>query len=247
MSFAEHLDELRRRLLVSLCALAAAIAGALAFLEPLFALAARPHARAMELLGRPADLTFTTFGDPVRSSMLLASIAGLLLASPVLLYQAWAFVGAGLTAHERRWVARFGPCSILLFLGGCATGYFVLVPYTLAGMAGLVPLEELRPAIVLGDYLKLMLALTAALGGLFQVPLAMAFLAAAGLADPASMARFRRHAAVAAALLGALLGPGDPASLLLLSLPPYLLYEAGLLAAKLTFLRRRIDIRATQD
>jgi sec-independent protein translocase protein TatC len=236
LPFAAHLEELRSRLLKSLLALAAGIATALAFPRQLLEVAVRPHDRAMSMLGLPGGLAFTEFPDPVRSTFLLAFVAGALAASPVILAQAWAFLRTGLLPAERRWIRLFAPASLVLFAAGAAAGYFVLVPYALYGMAGLVPPDRIRPAIVLGRYLELLFSLTVALGALFQVPLVMLFLARTGWVDADGMARLRRQAWVGAFLVGALLGPGDPVSLALLSIPPLLLYESGLWLARL---RRR--------
>jgi sec-independent protein translocase protein TatC len=234
MSFGAHLEELRRRLFRSILALLLTTSVAFAFHKELLAVATIPHRRAHAMFDPPLEVTIIT-GDyvaPVQALIKLSLLVGVLGASPVIGWQVWAFVGTGLYARERRWALAFGICSFLLFLIGCAAGYFLLIPYTLYGLASMLPLDRVLPTFELAGYLDLLMTLTVALGGVFQLPLAMAFLTRIGLVEPRSWGRWRKHGVVGNVVLAAVLAPGDPLSLAAFAAPLLVLYEGGSLAAR---------------
>ena len=162
----------------------------------------------------------------------ISLLVGLLLASPVIGWQVWTFVGAGLYARERRWALSFGLCSFLLFLLGCVAGFACLIPYTLYGLASMLPFDRVMPTFGIEGYLNLVMTLTVALGGVFQLPLVMAFLTRVGLVEPRSWGRWRKHGIVGNVVLAAVLAPGDPLSLAAFAAPLLLLYEVGAVAAR---------------
>jgi len=235
MTFAEHLEELRLRLFRSTVAFAAALAGSMCFYRDLVDLVTIPHFRAMAMLSNPpSHLEFIAggYGAPVMAMMKLAMIAGLFLASPVIGGQLWAFVRAGLTGRERRAAAAFAPSSFLLFVLGCAFGYFVLIPYALYGMAGMLPADRVRPVFLFAEYLDLVTTMTLVLGAMFQLPLVMVLLARLGVVRPSSFGRWRRNAFVGNLVLAGILSPPDLLSMAAFAVPLFLLYEAGALAAR---------------
>ena len=235
MSFGEHLEELRRRLFRSVLALVASSALAFGFHDELFRLATAPHWRAYALFDPPPpEWKFFSgdFVEPVASLVKLSLLAGCFIASPVIGWQAWRFVGAGLYPHERRWALSFGICSFLLFVAGGVAGYFILIPYTLYGMASMLPFDKVLPAFQVSAYLNLVMTLTVALGAVFQLPLAMAFLTRVGLVEPRAWGRWRKHGVVGNLVLAAVLAPGDPVSLIAFAAPLLALYEIGALAAR---------------
>ena len=235
MSLGAHLEELRRRLFRCLLALGATTVFAFARHDALFRIATLPHFRAHDLFDPPPpQWKFFTgdFVDPVTSLVKLSLLVGLFLASPVIGWQIWRFVGAALYAKERRWVLTFGICSFFLFLLGGVSGYFLLIPYTLYGLASMLPFDTVLPAFQISAYLNLVMTLTVALGGVFQLPLVMAFLTRIGLVEPRSWGRWRRHGIVGNVVLAAVLAPGDPLSLAAFAAPLLLLYEVGALAAR---------------
>ena len=235
MSFGEHLEELRRRLFRSVLALVASTSLAFAFYKRLVALATLPHYRARDLFDVPPvpwDFYSMDYVRTPTAILKLTLLVGLFLASPVIGWHVWSFVRAGLYPHERRWALSFGICSLLLFLAGCVAGYFVLIPYTLYGMASMLPFEQVRPAFDIALYLDLFMTLTVALGAVFQLPLAMAFLTRVGLVESRAWGRWRKHGVVGNLVLAAVLAPGDPVSLFAFAAPLLALYEIGALAAR---------------
>ncbi len=235
MSLGAHLEELRKRLFRSVLALGAATAVAFAFHDDLLRIATIPHAQAFEMFDpRPPKPVFIAmdYVAPVATMVKLSLIVGLFLASPVIGWQAWRFVGAALYANERRWALTFGICSFLLFVLGGVSGYFILIPYTLYGLASMLPFDQVLAAFDISAYLNLVMTLTVALGGVFQLPLVMAFLTRIGLVPPRSWGRWRRHGIVGNLVLAAVLAPGDPLSLAAFAAPLLLLYEVGAITAR---------------
>lgn len=235
MSFGAHLEELRLRLFRSVLALALTTGAAFCFHKRLLSIATIPHYRACAMFDPPpAEWTFIAhdYVGPAAAMVKISLLTGLLFASPVVGWQAWRFVAAGLYARERRWALSFGVCSYLLFLGGCAAGYFLLIPTTLYGLASMLPPDVVKGAFGIEGYLNLVMTLTVALGGVFQLPLIMAFLTRIGWVEPTSWGRWRKHGIVGNLVLAAVLAPGDPLSLAAFAAPLLVLYELGALVAR---------------
>jgi sec-independent protein translocase protein TatC len=239
MSFGEHIEELRGRLIKSIAVLLVAIVVSMVYYGKLVEFILRPHFWAMGRLFPLADpMTFRpmsgSYGSPIIAVMKLSFIVSLFVASPVIGYQLWAFVGAGLYKNEKKWVVRFAPISFLLFLTGCAFGYFVLVPYALYGLANAMDSTLLDPTkINFSDYLSLVMTLTIILGGVFQVPLLMVFFAKMGLVHPSSYNKWRRHAIVVNLVFAAIVTPADIFTMIIVAIPMLILYEIGVLVSYL--------------
>jgi sec-independent protein translocase protein TatC len=229
-----HLEELRARLFRSVLALLAGMLVGLLFKDELLALVTIPHLQAADLLGvKNATFIASTHVKPALTIVKLSLLAGLVLASPVVGWQAWRFIAAGLHPHERRLAASFGTCSFLLFVLGCAAAFFHLIPYTLYGPARMLPLDKVAAVFDFSEYVDLVLTMTVALGAVFQLPLAMTLLSKLGVVAPSSWGRARRHAVVGNVVAAAFLSPPDPLSMAVFAVPLLGLYEAGVLSARL--------------
>jgi len=236
MTFVEHLEELRLRLFRSTVAFAAMLVVSMCFYREMVDVVTLPHFRAMAMLPRPpSHLEFVaiSYTAPVVSMMKLAMIVGVFLASPVIGYQLWAFVRGGLHLNERRAATAFAPSSFLLFVLGCVFGYFVLIPYALYGMASMLPTDKVQPLFAFAEYLDLVTTMTILLGAIFQLPLVMVLLSRLGVVRPSSYRRWRRNAVVANLVLAGILSPPDLLSMFAFAVPLLLLYEAGIVAARL--------------
>ena len=173
--------------------------------------------------------------------ILLCVIMGVVLASPWVLYQAWAFVGVALYPHERRIVYTYGPASLALFFSGAALFYLGVLPVGLAAlMSPTAALPEVDPSPLLGDYFRFVAWMTLIFGLAFQTPLVVLFLARSGLVPLEALARKQRIVILVMCILGAVLTPTqDPVTMLVLTVPLVALYEVGLLVAWLSERRRR--------
>jgi sec-independent protein translocase protein TatC len=218
MSFVEHLEELRHRLLsIILALLGLSIAGY--FLG----------SPVLKFLARPVDhLYFFTPTEALIARIKLALMIGLILALPFILYELYRFVTPGLTPKERRY---FGPllfAAYLLFLIGGAFGLFVILPIGVRVLLSFAP-SGVGSMINLSRYLSFALGIVGFLGLLFQLPLIVLFLTRIGLVTPETLKRHRKTAIVIIFILGAIITPTvDFITLLLLALPLLLLYELSL-------------------
>jgi sec-independent protein translocase protein TatC len=234
MTFGEHLEELRSRLFKSILALLGAITGCMFFYQPLVVFITRPHFKAMRLLDvaeKDSKFLSSTYTGPVVSMMMLTFIIGLFLASPVIGYQIWAFVSAGLYKNERRYVLGFAPMSFALFCIGCVCGYIYLVPLALYSLAKMLDTSIVSPTYSFSEYLSLVMKLTIMLGGIFQLPLLMVFFAKIGLVQPSTYNKWRRAAVIFNVIFAALITPADVLTMLLVMVPLLLLYEIGVLCS----------------
>jgi Tat protein translocase TatC len=234
MTFGEHIEELRRRLLKSIVFLCLALLVCVFFYEELVAFITEPHFRAMKLLGKSVEeskFLSSTYTGPVVAMMKLAFIVALFVSSPWIGYQIWAFVSAGLYRHERRYVLTFAPISFALFCVGCVFGYTVLIPYSLYGLAKVLNLNIVSPTYSFSEYLDLVMKLTILLGGIFQLPLVMVFLSKVGLVPPSAYNKWRRAAIIANVVFAAIITPADVLTMILVAAPLLLLYEIGVVTS----------------
>ncbi len=131
MSFGDHLEELRRRIILALAGLACAIVVCLFFAQVLVGMLCQPLLVALRMAGLPPQLYQEQVPQTFMIYMEMSLLAGLILASPWIIYQIWKFVAAGLYPHERRYVRRYGMLSLALFLAGAAFVYFIATPFAL--------------------------------------------------------------------------------------------------------------------
>lgn len=226
MTFWEHLDELRRRLWYVLLAAVVAAVVCFCFKEQLFAVVLAPKPDDMRLINVELTQQFLIH-------MRVALWAGLIVVSPYVIYQLFAFVAPGLYRAERRLALRAVAAGYLLFLGGVALNYFVIFPFTVRFLGGYQVSTDVQNAITLTSYISVLGVMSLVLGVLFELPVLCWLLAKIGVLHAQPMRRYRRHAILAIVILGAVITPtGDPFTLALVSLPIYLLWEISILIVK---------------
>lgn len=241
MTFAEHLEELRKRLFRCLLVIGVVFGlGWLAFPKQVEIFFMRPHLQAVDRLAQhdpPVEIERRLMVQSpleeifylVKASLLLAVVVGF----PFVLYQLWAFVAAGLYSHEKRAVMRFVPWSIVLGLTGIAFGYLGMIPLMLEYLYSMPDQNYFVQAYRLEYYFSLFLLLTVALAAIFQLPVLMLGLHTVGIGSVAIYSKYRRHFIVAAFVVSAVLTPPEPVSQVLMALPTILLFEIGLLVLRL--------------
>lgn len=230
-----HLEELRRRLWVCISAILVASALSVAWTGQLIDWLKRP---AGPLLPR---LAFFSPPEALIAYMKVAIMAGLALSVPVLLYEGWAFVRPGLTLRERRCGLAFVGWGTLLFLIGAAFAYGVILPVSLRFLLGFGG-TNLEPVISINQYLSFTTAVILACGVVFQLPLAVFLLTKLGVLRPQTLRRKWRHAVVGMVVVGAILTPTtDVATLLLMTVPMFALYEVSIWIARIAAPRPRHD------
>jgi sec-independent protein translocase protein TatC len=237
MSFGEHLEELRQRLIYSCIGVAVAVGICLFWQQELLWAVTWPHRRAHEAIGQSPKLEVFSYEDRFMIPMKVAMIFGLALAAPVILWQMWKFLAAGLHRHEKKYVLVCGPASLLLFFSGAVFGYLVLIPVTLQFLGSFGNDWNIyEDHIALDKYLDMFFGLTIAAGAIFEIPLVMAFLSFIGLVPPKTFVAWRKMEILVASILGAVLTPGgDLVSMASLAVPILVLYEVGILAGRLVY------------
>jgi sec-independent protein translocase protein TatC len=233
MTLGEHLEELRRRVIYSLLFIVVAVSLCFAFQDRLMGVVCRPHVDAMRSVGAPEKLYLTQYPEAILNTIKLSLICGVMLAAPVVILELWLFVRAGLHPGERKYVGVFFLPSLVLFAGGVAFGYFLLIPTTLKFLSQ-YGTEAFQPIFTLDGYLGLFLTLTLLMGLLFELPLIMLFLSKLGLISSGGFASKRKFAILAAFVLSAVLTPTpDPVTQTVVAIPLWFLYELGILLAYL--------------
>ncbi len=230
-SILSHLEELRWRLVKIAIALVVAGGIALIFVDQITEILEEPFFRAAP------DSTLQTIlvGEQWGILMRIGLFGGLILGSPVVLYQIWAFINPALTSRERKWAIPIVAAMVVLFLGGVVFGYWAL-PRGLEFLLGIF--EGVRTDLQLGQYYSFTLRFLLAFGVAFLYPVFLYAAAAANVVTAEQLARGRRWAVVIVVTGAALITPtGDAFTLLVLSVPLYLMYEATYWLVRLTLRR----------
>lgn len=187
-------------------------------------------------LKRPVDsrLLVTEVGEQFVFALNTSVGFALFLGSPFFLWQMWQFIAAGLYEHEKRGVRRAFPFSILLFLGGVAFAFYVVVPMGMYFLQVTLDPTQVETNLKLGQYFRFMRTMCLSMGAVFQLPILMVFAIRFGLIPSSTFARYRGHWVVGALIIAALLTPGpDFYSQVLMAIPMVLLYEVGIQLGKL--------------
>lgn len=229
LPFTAHLEELRSRLIKCFIAVAVGFLISYGFKEQIFKILTEPLLRVM---GPGDKLIYTNLPEAFFTFLKAAFISGIMLASPVLLYQFWMFVAPGLYDREKRLVMPILMLSVFFFVGGALFGYFVVFPFGFKFFLSFAS-ETIRPLPSMKEYLGFSSKLLLAFGLIFEMPLVITFLARLGIVTVAFLKRFRKYAMLLAFVVGALLTPPDVVTQVFMALPIVLLYEIGIVGARL--------------
>lgn len=170
--------------------------------------------------------------DGFFAAMKVSLYGALAVAGPILLWQMWQFIAAGLYKNERRAIFKYFPISVALFAGGVSFGYFVLCPYGFYFMAKAYPPEDINNLSGLNEYLGVVTTIVLALGALFQLPLVMNALARLELVNFAQFRKFFPYFVVIAFVVGGIVTPPDPYTQTFVAVPAIVLYAVGMLCAR---------------
>jgi sec-independent protein translocase protein TatC len=226
MTFWEHLEELRRRIIRM--GLAFAVGGVVAWIyrEALLGWLTQPFVAAWAngKLGGKAALHFPAPASLFIEYVKLALLGGFVFALPVILYQLWAFIAPGLYSREKRLAIPFVVSSCALFALGGYFGWRVAFPVAfqyLLSFSGPIGNQgfEVKPTVMISDYLEFVSRMLLAFGGVFELPVLVFFLSVAGVINHTHMIRFARYFIIIAFALAAVLTPPDVASQFLLAVP----------------------------
>jgi sec-independent protein translocase protein TatC len=186
----------------------------------------------MAQLPEGTSMIATQVASPFLTPFKTAMVAAIFIAMPWILYQLWAFIAPGLYQHEKRLAIPLVMTSALLFYAGVAFAYFVVFPLMFSFFTAVAP-EGVSVMTDINAYLDFVLTLFFAFGLAFEVPIATVLMVWAGFTTPARLSSHRAYVLLGAFVVGMLLTPPDVISQTLLAVPVFLLYEAGIIMARI--------------
>jgi sec-independent protein translocase protein TatC len=235
MGMLQHLEELRKVIIISLIAIAVASVISFAFIEQIVAIIIKP------LAAQGIKPVYTAITEGIFTYFKIALITGTVFAMPVLIWQIWRFIVPALYPHEKKYLYKLVPISIMLFVGGVVFAYFTVFPIAVFVLIKLT--TEFEPMLTISKYLSFTLSFLIPFGLVFEFPLVIYFLSSIGVVTPAWLSRNRKYAIVITFILAAVLTPGpDPLSQMIMAAPMIVLYEAGVLVARVVTKRKKAAI-----
>jgi sec-independent protein translocase protein TatC len=243
MPLMEHLRELRSRLIVCLWALLITVVGSFFFANDIFVILAAPMNDALVVTGR-GTMAITQAMEGFMVQMKVAGLSGFFLASPVLFWQAWRFVGPGLYDQEKKMVLPLVGASTFLFISGAVFCYFALFQYGFP-MFLEMNIEGVQAVLSIDAYLSMVTNLLLAFGISFQLPIVVYFLARLGLVDHIDMIKGFRYSVVGIFVVAGILTPTpDVMSQTIMAAPLLLLYGVGIVVARVFSTKKREVVAA---
>ena len=237
-----HLLELRDRLLKAMMAVGICFIPTATYMNSLFTFVAKPL---IHRLPPGATLIATSVVAPFMVPFKLALVAAVGMAMPYVLYQAWAFVAPGLYRHERKLAVPLLISSILLFYLGAAFAYYLVFPVMLGFFVATTP-TGVTMMTDIGNYLDFVMVLLLAFGAAFEVPVATVLLVWAGIVKVTTLTKNRGFVLLGVFIVAAFLTPPDAVSQSFMAVPMYILYEIGIIMAKV-LLKDKIAAQAKEE
>jgi len=226
-SFIAHLVELRSRLLYSVIAVLLIFICIFPWASDLYTMLANPL---LARLPKGGQMIATDVTTPFFVPLKVALMSAFLVALPYVLYQIWSFVAPGLYSHEKRLVWPLIIASTLLFFFGMSFAYFIVFPIVFAFITASAP-QGVAVMTDIDKYLSFVLTMFMAFGVTFQVPVAVILSVRMGFVSVERLREARPYVVVGAFVIGAIFTPPDVVSQLMLAIPLWLLYEAGIVVA----------------
>jgi sec-independent protein translocase protein TatC len=238
MSFLEHLEELRRRLLRSIISVVVAACFCFYFADEIYGYIARPITGTLTALGFPPELVYSNPVDPFNLYVKLSLMAGLFLASPYVLFQIWLFISPGLYRHEKRYIWPFVLLTSGLFMSGGFFAYRLAFPAALKFLVSYG--HSFRAVVSINEYWDLFMTITVGVGLVFELPVVILLLSIFGIVTPKFLIKNFRYAVLLTAVLAAGIIPSnDMASIFVVWIPLVGLYVLSIGLSWLVYFKRR--------
>lgn len=225
-----HLEEMRKRLITCLIATAVGFCACYGFAEDIFLLLSGPLIQAMP---EGSSFIFTGVTEAFFTYLKLAFFAGVFVASPVIIYQIWAFVAPGLYAKERKSILPFVFLAVVFFIGGTAFAYFIVFPSAFKFFLTYnTDYVKIMPSI--GEYLSFSCIFLLAFGVVFELPVFIICLARLGIISHSHLRKYRKFVIIGIFVAAAILTPTpDAVNQLLMAVPMLVLYELSIIAVRI--------------
>ncbi|MDQ0178206.1 twin-arginine translocase subunit TatC [Bacillus chungangensis] len=229
MTVVEHIEELRKRIIF------VAIIFLIAVIVSFFL--SQPIIKYLQHSEYVKELTMNAFKitDPFKVYMQMTFVLAIVIISPFVLYQIWAFVSPGLYEKEQKITLSYIPVSVLLFLGGIAFSYLILFPFVIDFMFRLSGNMNINAVIGINEYFQFLFQITIPFGFLFQLPVVILFLTRLGIVTPMFLGKVRKYAYFLLVVIGAFITPPDIISHLMVTFPLLLLYEISIIISKIGY------------
>jgi sec-independent protein translocase protein TatC len=250
MPLVEHLSELRKRIMIALVFLIIAFVVVFNYSEDLFGLLtfplrfelrinlSPPYLQAIKKASSP-PLVFLKPAEAFWMNLKVSFVGAFIVSLPAIFYQLWRFISPGLLAREKKYVLPFVMAATGLFLVGALFCFAIVLPFAMAFLLG-YKTAHLTAMLSVGDYIDFCLKFILAFGLIFELPLGIVFLARFGLVSPSTLAKNRKFAILFAFILGAVLTPTpDAFNQTLMAVPIIILYEIGILIAKILYRKKK--------
>jgi len=254
MTFFEHLGDLRKKIVVSLIATCVTFVVAFSYSEYIMKFLMFPlrynldfSVKKMYIYFAPQDklqsmkLIFLSPAEGFWINMKIAFVAALILALPVIFQQLWSFISPGLHGKEKKYVVPFVFVATCLFLTGAAFCFFIVLPFAMSFLLTYKTGDFMMPMLSVGQYVDFCLKFILAFGAVFELPIFIVFFTRIGVVTPQTLAKHRKYAILIAFVVAAILTPTpDAFNQTLMALPMIVLYEVGIIAARI-FVRPKAE------
>jgi sec-independent protein translocase protein TatC len=243
MSLLQHLEELRKRVIISATAIIGCFLVCWWKADLIFGYMQRPIVKALTAHHMDTQLVYTAPTEPFNLYMKVGLVAGIFVASPIVLYQVWLFIAPGLFRNEKRYVLPFMSSTVALFLAGGVFGYFMVYPAALDFLIGYG--QQFRPMITITEYTDLFLTIIVGLGLVFEMPILIFFLALMGIVDAGFLWRNFRYSILIIFIIAAIVTPTtDILNMCIFAAPMIVLYLFSIGVAWLVHPKRRKEREA---
>ncbi len=246
MSFLQHLEELRRRIIYSLIGVTVGFLACWGYAERIFGLMERPIMEALQRNHMAQTLVYLSPTEPFNLYLKIGLLAGIFVSSPFVLYQVWMFISPGLYRNERRYVVPFMVSTVFLFLAGGFFGYRIVYPAALEFLISYG--KQFQPMITIGEYTDLFLTVILGLGLVFELPILVFFLSLMGIVTAGWMWRNIRYSILVIFIIAAILTPTtDILNMCIFAAPMVGLYLISIIIAWLVHPKRRRERAARKS
>ena len=238
MSFLEHLEELRRRIIYSVLFIIGGFSVVYWFHEQIYNFMQQPIMAALHRHGLDQKLVYLNPTEPFNMYLKVGLIGGIFVASPFILYQVWAFIAPGLYRNERRYVLPFMFSTVFLFVAGGAFGFKIVYPAALDFLVGYG--AQFQPMVTIGEYTDLFMTIILGLGIVFEMPILVFFLALMGIVSAKWMWNNLRYSILVIFVIAAIITPTtDIMNMCVFAAPMILLYVLSIGVAFMVHPSRR--------
>ncbi|GKV66147.1 MULTISPECIES: twin-arginine translocase subunit TatC [unclassified Sporosarcina] len=229
LTIIEHIDEVRKRLMVIVVFFIVGVIAGFFFAKPLI------HFIQYDTPAQQVVLNAFNVIDPVVIYLKVIVFLAIVIISPVIMYQFWAFISPGLRELERKVTLSYIPFAFLLFIGGISFSYFVLLPYIMKFMINLSDQLNIEQTIGINEYFSFLFSILLPFGFVFQLPIVILFLSRLGVLEPKTLVKVRKYAYFGLFVLAAFITPPDIVSHLFVTVPLFILYEISIVISRLGY------------